>query len=746
MHTAEAADNLVSCIMPTYNRRAFIPHAIRYFLRQDYPARELIIIDDGTDCIRDLVPEVPGIRYYRLESKQTLGAKLNMGCEYAKGNIIANWDDDDWYADRRLSYEVSALRNTETNVCGINTLLYFDVNRKTGFKYIYPRDQRVWLLGSSLCYKKEHWQHHKFADINVGMDGLFVWATPAQQVKVLEDYSFSVHMIHNNNISPKRTDSGWWHPYPVAELISLMNEDWQVYSDEITTDIKKPAKKKHPLPVQPQAKAVRPLKNIFACLVHEKEDCIIDLVRNLHYYDPASTILLYNGGENKNLLHNTGLLKKYGAIIHPHAHPVKYGYLHDFALECMQFATDNLSFDCFTIVDSDQLLVRSNYSDYLSGFFNEKTGVGMLSNAPAKISADNRSNHVALQAFKEYELWKPLLQTFHNGEEKFVHWTFWPSTVFTAKAIKDMLLLFKENEILKNIIAQTKIWATEEVIFPTLVRLLGYEIALAPHSYDFVRFRQPLTKNDLNAAMTRQDVFWIHPVERKYENPVRGQVRERSGHYTPKQMKNATGAQPAELILNSALISRMKKINGWLSDREAELLIAAAIKACSDFPAPQHIVEIGSYHGKSTVALGNVVKSFFPKAKVFAIDPHDGLVGAADQGLQQLSPSLQAFKKNIGDEQLNDFVELIPDYSFNVNLKKPVHMLFIDGLHDYSNVARDFHHFSEWIPPSGYIAFHDYANYYPGVVAFVDELVNTGQCRRVQLADSLIIVQKTDWD
>ncbi|MEO6719299.1 MAG: glycosyltransferase [Ferruginibacter sp.] len=54
---------LVSCIMPTYNRRKFIPHAIRYFLRQDYEHKQLIIVDDGTDKIEELVPGSTSIRY-----------------------------------------------------------------------------------------------------------------------------------------------------------------------------------------------------------------------------------------------------------------------------------------------------------------------------------------------------------------------------------------------------------------------------------------------------------------------------------------------------------------------------------------------------------------------------------------------------------------------------------------------------------------------------------------------------------
>ena len=39
---------LVSCIMPTYNRRQFVSQAIKYFLRQDYARKELIILNRTT--------------------------------------------------------------------------------------------------------------------------------------------------------------------------------------------------------------------------------------------------------------------------------------------------------------------------------------------------------------------------------------------------------------------------------------------------------------------------------------------------------------------------------------------------------------------------------------------------------------------------------------------------------------------------------------------------------------------------
>ena len=97
---------LVSCIMPTYNRRRFVPQAIKYFLRQDYPSKELIILDDGTDSVDDLIPSDDRILYFRFPEKRTLGTKLNLGCESAKGEIVAHWDDDDWYDPGRLRYKV----------------------------------------------------------------------------------------------------------------------------------------------------------------------------------------------------------------------------------------------------------------------------------------------------------------------------------------------------------------------------------------------------------------------------------------------------------------------------------------------------------------------------------------------------------------------------------------------------------------------------------------------------------------
>jgi len=711
---------LVSCIMPTYNRRPFIQHAIRYFLRQQYDNKELIVIDDGTDCIADLIPDMEQIRYFRLDKKLSLGAKLNLACGYAKGDVIANWDDDDWYAERRLAYQVEALQQGMIDVCGINRLLYYDLRHRRAYRYIYPVNQRTWLLGSSLCYTREMWDRNHFADINVGMDGLFVWGTAPERVQALPDETISVHMIHNDNVCPKKVDDGWWHTCPVSEIRQIIKGDWPVYD------------------------TTAPFTNIFACLVHEGQDCIIDLVRNLHSQDPGSVILLYNGGEDRELLRSDFPFAEHGAVIHPDPIPVKHGYLHPFALKCMEYALEHYQFNTLTIVDSDQLCLRQGYTAYLESFLAGRPDVGLLSSMPERVTPDNKDVYTAIGAFKEYDLWKPFLLRWPEGEQRFVHWTFWPSTIFTGAACRDLVRLFREDTQLQEIMRQSKIWATEEIIFPTLTRLLGYTIAPNPCSYDYVKYKQTFTIPDLNQALQRENAFWVHPIPRKYEDPLRKHIRQCFGQYAMVRQdcdRPAMETAAPDLFRPLHLISNIRNIEGWLDDREADLLIAAAIQVCRSIPVA-HMVEIGSYHGKSTVLLAAVLKAFAPAARLHAIDPHDGLLGATDLGLIKCPPSFEKLKRNILQAGVEEYVDLIRHRSYEVQWQDPIAFLLIDGLHDYPSVARDFWHFADSLSTGGYAGFHDYADYYPGVKVFVDELLSGGKYVRIAQEGSLIIIQK----
>jgi glycosyltransferase involved in cell wall biosynthesis len=115
------ATPLISCIMPTYNRRSFIPLALHNFRLQDYPNRELIVIDDGTDPVADLVEGEPGVRYFRLPGRVTIGEKRSLACTLASGELIAHWDDDDWYSPERLSRQAEPILADRADLTGLVT-------------------------------------------------------------------------------------------------------------------------------------------------------------------------------------------------------------------------------------------------------------------------------------------------------------------------------------------------------------------------------------------------------------------------------------------------------------------------------------------------------------------------------------------------------------------------------------------------------------------------------------------------
>ena len=118
----------VSVCTPTFNRRPFIPIMFECFKNQTYPKDRLewIIVDDGTDCINDLISaaNIPQIKYFRVEKKMTLGEKRNYMHKQSKGSIIVYMDDDDYYPPERVSHAVDRLLDNPHALCAGSSEMY----------------------------------------------------------------------------------------------------------------------------------------------------------------------------------------------------------------------------------------------------------------------------------------------------------------------------------------------------------------------------------------------------------------------------------------------------------------------------------------------------------------------------------------------------------------------------------------------------------------------------------------------
>lgn len=111
---AAACENppLVSCIMPTYGRPAYVNEAVAMFLADDYPHKELIVLNDCSD--QTFTFDHPEVRVINAARRYpTLGDKRNACVELAAGPIIALMDDDDVYLPWRLSFTVAEMRRRD---------------------------------------------------------------------------------------------------------------------------------------------------------------------------------------------------------------------------------------------------------------------------------------------------------------------------------------------------------------------------------------------------------------------------------------------------------------------------------------------------------------------------------------------------------------------------------------------------------------------------------------------------------
>lgn len=163
---------MVSCIMPTADRKLWIEGAIRNFQEQTHAPKELIVLDDGENPVGDLC-RGPGVRYYRTE-RMSLGAKRNRACALACGPIIAHWDDDDRYSPERLARQVYGFRMPVSGFCGITV-----VNQEDRRAWRYRTRKANYAVGSSLMYSKLWWGQHPFLEISSGEDSAFVAAAKA---------------------------------------------------------------------------------------------------------------------------------------------------------------------------------------------------------------------------------------------------------------------------------------------------------------------------------------------------------------------------------------------------------------------------------------------------------------------------------------------------------------------------------------------------------------------------------------
>ena len=110
----------LSCLLVTKDRLARAKKAIQCFENQTLADSELVIVDESEDGLAAYVQTLtnPRIRFIRPENENlSLGELRNLSVQEAQGDIVVQWDDDDWYHPDRLKRQWNAMHYTGSVAC-----------------------------------------------------------------------------------------------------------------------------------------------------------------------------------------------------------------------------------------------------------------------------------------------------------------------------------------------------------------------------------------------------------------------------------------------------------------------------------------------------------------------------------------------------------------------------------------------------------------------------------------------------
>ncbi len=160
----------VTIILPAYNGARWIKKALKSALSQSFRDFELIVINDGStdtteEVVLTLAKEDGRILYVKNEHNIGIQKTRNRALDFAKGEFIAEIDqDDEWIDTNKLEKQIDFLRQHGDHVLsGTGAVVVDDTGREIS-RYLMPlsdRDIRKKILRancfihSSVVYRKK---------------------------------------------------------------------------------------------------------------------------------------------------------------------------------------------------------------------------------------------------------------------------------------------------------------------------------------------------------------------------------------------------------------------------------------------------------------------------------------------------------------------------------------------------------------------------------------------------------------
>ena len=197
---------MVSIICCTIRDR-YMHNVFRNYNRQKVKKKEMIVVLNHDDMNarkwRRAARKYANVKIYQVPESYELGRCLNYGIRKAKYNIIAKFDDDDYYAPDYLAESLSAIKKRTASVVGKKTsYMYFEDQRAL---MLYRRNEENKycgkLKGGTLVFRKSVWKKVKF-------DEKRKYGSDAHFLKKCKRKGFKLYSVSKSNyVCMRRKDT-----------------------------------------------------------------------------------------------------------------------------------------------------------------------------------------------------------------------------------------------------------------------------------------------------------------------------------------------------------------------------------------------------------------------------------------------------------------------------------------------------------------------------------------------------------
>lgn len=210
----KARSELVSVIIPSYNRAGSIINCLDSIVNQTYQTLEIIIVDDGSkDNTADVVENYKNERglknlFFYQQENQGAPVARNKGLSKANGVYIVFFDSDDIMLPERIEKQILSIVSEKSDCCAGGF-----INSKSGDKYIPYIDEDLGYVGSliswSLMGSTQSWMYKKDILVQIGgydpafacyqdWDITFRFITNSRKISIVQEV-LSVFVDDDNN-------------------------------------------------------------------------------------------------------------------------------------------------------------------------------------------------------------------------------------------------------------------------------------------------------------------------------------------------------------------------------------------------------------------------------------------------------------------------------------------------------------------------------------------------------------------